>query len=1538
MARNADRARKQRLERERRRRKMRRASFEALEPRVVLDATPFYTATAATDMTLKIEQVSNVETLRLLDNNDVELASRAVADVTEQVRIVGSSLDDTFRLQIDASTVSSKLPLGVQFEGAGGTDTFEGPEAGTIWSLTGQGVGHLTDAPGVVDFKEFENLKGNLGWDFFVVDASARFTSIDGGGDDDVVEGPEVATRWAITGDNQGSLRLSDDTLISGFAAVESLSGGSAADTLDYSSFTDGVGVTVDLGEGTATGKFQVTRFDAIIGTPQIDQLTGNDFANTFTGGGGNDVLVGGEGDDTYIFADGWGDDTITETRDTTGAGGDDTFDFSQVTANLTLTFNADDSFQIGDQTNSITADEVEILLGGTGRDKIDYSALATEISVNLEFGDATFFDQISGFEDITGSATAANYLFGDNRSNTLIGGSGSDLISGGGGVDDLRGGAGDDTVRSRQDADMTLTNATLTVGGAASTLSGFENATLIGGLSANTLDASAFDGAVTLDGGSTTLLSALNNGAGVRVSDSTIFELTDATPLTTLNSGLGVRTAQGSDLRVLFTDGAQVDVDLSSATTAGDVVTAIRAAADGYVADRLSVSFDTSLTAFALIDGVDSDVNAIEVQALNGSQAAADLGLLGKGVDRALVGESVTDRTADLRISRADGTFIDIDVSRLITVEEFLADVNNADTTISAAISPDATRIVITDTITGPGALTVSNLNGSFAATDLGLDTGVESGGVLTGAPIVSGAQRLDGRNDGDTLTGGSAGDTFIPGGGADQIDGRGGSDKLIEEQDVDFTLTDDNAANDKANLQIGAATASLTSIEHVQLIGGASANRIDASAYTRSTVTLLGEGGNDTLIGGSQNDRLTGGPGVDSLTGGAGTDTVVESGDSRFELSNSDLDMGEGTSEVVTIALTGSVTAGTFTLSYNGETTTPIPYNANAPRLRAALTSLSTIEDDEIQVDQPQANSPWVITFVGNSAGMAMPSSMSAPPGDRQLTGGGISLTVVKGQAATNPLVTVERAELTGGVSGNLMDASRFDLGPVTLVGGDGDDTLVGGKLGDTLSGGDGYDTIRAVGDLDMTLTDTRLTSFDAATSITTIDTISGFERAELTGGASANTLDATQFTGLSATTPLSILNNGNGVGTTDGVDVVLTGLEADTPLSFLGVTPSSGVADFEVVLTNGVKASVNLDGAASLLDALQLTTAAVDSVAPITLKSETDSSTISFQGPGGTQTTTSDDEVVFDATAKTVSVRDAKTKVERQDFFAGLSLGNLITISGATDAANNGVFAITAISESFNAVTLGRLGVGLDGGGRSLVIQDSRTNGGNVAVNALNSSLAADQLGITGVGSGAQLPGGPLTEGSGDVLVTLTDGSEVFVDFTNAETIQDVLDRLTDADPNLTATLNASAAAIEITDTSGGNTPLKIEARNASPAGAALGLLGSAAAPLLSTFTGARLAPGSTELRGAAGGDTLRGGMGVNTLIGGLGDDVIVGGSGLDTLLVDRSDEPTAQEHYVGRRLADGHVLGVADRERHDFGRRTRHADGQFRRQRD
>ncbi len=68
--------------------------------------------------------------------------------------------------------------------------------------------------------------------------------------------------------------------------------------------------------------------------------------------------------------------------------------------------------------------------------------------------------------------------------------------------------------------------------------------------------------------------------------------------------------------------------------------------------------------------------------------------------------------------------------------------------------------------------------------------------------------------------------------------------------------------------------------------------------------------------------------------------------------------------TDEQQTVRVTNS-TAGTFTLTFNGETTAPIDWNANAAAIDAALEALPNIETDEIQTSGGPVNTSNVNVF---------------------------------------------------------------------------------------------------------------------------------------------------------------------------------------------------------------------------------------------------------------------------------------------------------------------------------------------------------------------------------------------------------------------------------------------------------------------------------------------------------------------------------------------------------------------------------------------
>ena len=77
----------------------------------LLSIDPFYEATEAFDLTLRVTEEGGTQRLKLLDNaGGDEVASVALSDLAGPVRIVGSPFDDTLRLDSNTSSIRERIP------------------------------------------------------------------------------------------------------------------------------------------------------------------------------------------------------------------------------------------------------------------------------------------------------------------------------------------------------------------------------------------------------------------------------------------------------------------------------------------------------------------------------------------------------------------------------------------------------------------------------------------------------------------------------------------------------------------------------------------------------------------------------------------------------------------------------------------------------------------------------------------------------------------------------------------------------------------------------------------------------------------------------------------------------------------------------------------------------------------------------------------------------------------------------------------------------------------------------------------------------------------------------------------------------------------------------------------------------------------------------------------------------------------------------------------------------------------------------------
>jgi hypothetical protein len=116
--------------------------------------------------------------------------------------------------------------------------------------------------------------------------------------------------------------------------------------------------------------------------------------------------------------------------------------------------------------------------------------------------------------------------------------------------------------------------------------------------------------------------------------------------------------------------------------------------------------------------------------------------------------------------------------------------------------------------------------------------------------------------------------------------------------------------------------------------------------------------------------------------------------------------------TNEQQTVTITGGPAGGTFTLTFGGQTTAGIAYNAIASAVQTALEALSSIGTGNVTVaGGPGPGTPWVVTFTGAFAQTNVAQMTTSSAG---LTGGtspaSAVTTTVPGVAPTDvPVVPI-------------------------------------------------------------------------------------------------------------------------------------------------------------------------------------------------------------------------------------------------------------------------------------------------------------------------------------------------------------------------------------------------------------------------------------------------------------------------------------------------------------------------------------------------
>ena len=887
-----------------------------------------------------------------------------------------------------------------------------------------------------------------------------------------------------------------NDTLV-GSPAADSLDAGADLDRLTSAANTNQTLTNTQIAVGGA-GTDTIAGFDEALltdgaGSNRLD-ASGWSGPSSLVGNSGDNTLLGGSGSDS-LFGDAVGTDRVIQTSNA-----------NQTLTNTSLSGQGADTLAFIDQVS---------LTGGAGGNEINAGSFTGSLTVSGLAG-ADSITGGSGADSLAGGTEndvitgndGADQISGDADNDSLDGGANADVVDGGGGNDtiDAAGGGDDSLIGGSGSADRVVQSEnstqiisdTLLTGLSTDTLATFEQASLQSGATNALLDAGDWSGSgVTLDGfaGTNTLVGSAGNdvlfgGAGAvdRV-DQTLdgtMSLDD-----TLLTGVGNDTLSGIE-RASLTGGA-----------AGNLIDAGSFAGRDVTLDGLGGN-DT------LVASTGSEHDSLDAGAGTSDRVVkvSDTPLL--KLTNTLVTENMAIGDTLAGFEQASlvggGSGNGIDATGFTAGATTLAGLGGNDTLFGSpqndALDAGAGSGDLIDRTISGGSLTMTDAQISVSGLDTDTLTGFENASIGgSGGPD---SIDLSGFSGPTTISANSGDDTLSGGGSADFLLGGGGvGDRVDETSDDDITLAGDS-------LTVGAeGTDTLSGVESASLAGGSSANVIDAANATvgfpvaidglAGADSLLGSFTSGTLLGGAGNDTLAPKGGNDSIAGGSEADRLIATTFGDLVLTDTQL-TGAGTDSLSGIeqaSLTGDgsqnqLDAGAFsgTVTLSGGTNTDTLVGAAGSDM---LDGGSDTND-----------------FIRQTANA-----------DQQLTD-----TEVSGDG-TDTLVGVERASLTGGAAGNQLDASAFTGGPVTLAGLAGADTLSpgGGAFPDRIEGGADSDRLVSTSDAaNRSLTDVLLTGQGS-------DTLADVEAASLTGGGSANDIDASGFTG----GPVSIA----GLGGADSID---------------------------------------------------------------------------------------------------------------------------------------------------------------------------------------------------------------------------------------------------------------------------------------------------------------------------------------------------------------------------------------------------------------
>ena len=322
--------------------------------------------------------------------------------------LYGNGGNDTFTVK--------KAGVSARLEGGAGVDSLLGLNVDNQWGITGDASGELSQAAtssSKILFSTMETLQGGSAGDAFTLTSStARMANIIGGAGANSLQGADAINVWNITGSDAG-----DVTGVTSFSEIQTLVGGSQADTFNFNANING---SASGAGGADIFNLAITLSTSLYGNAGSDtfNILADGISQNINGGSGSDTLVG------FIVNNQW---------NISGDGSGDLYQLA--TPSLKVKFvdiealqggSADDAFRL-----TVASASMASILGGGGANSLQGADIVNIWNISgTDTGSVTGVNTFSNIQTLIGGSAADTFNLNGNMSGAVFGEAGADIFN----------------------------------------------------------------------------------------------------------------------------------------------------------------------------------------------------------------------------------------------------------------------------------------------------------------------------------------------------------------------------------------------------------------------------------------------------------------------------------------------------------------------------------------------------------------------------------------------------------------------------------------------------------------------------------------------------------------------------------------------------------------------------------------------------------------------------------------------------------------------------------------------------------------------------------------------------------------------------------------------------------------------------------------------------------------------------------------------------------------------------------------------------